>query len=183
MQIFTIGHSNRSLEDFLQLLHDYKIEAVADVRRYPTSRKFPHFNRESLQRHLAGQSIGYRWFEDLGGFRHTPARRGSPNAGLQSPGFRNYADYMATAPFRAAAAELLDYGRGRPTAVMCAEKFYWKCHRRLLSDHLAARGVAVFHILECEILRVHKMTPGAVLTGAGVVIYPAGPAGSVGEKQ
>ena len=102
-----------------------------------------------------------------------PGCRGnSPNAGLESPGFRNYADHMMTDEFHAAVDRLVSLGRKTPTAVMCSEKLYWRCHRRLLSDFLAAQGAEVAHIIERSILQPHKLTQGAAVTGEGQVIYP-----------
>ena len=102
VQLFTIGHSNRSAEEFLSLLREFQIETVVDIRRYPSSHKFPHFNRETLRKLLSAQGIGYVWLELLGGRRHTGKSQDSPNIGLESPGFRNYADYMATDEFNKA---------------------------------------------------------------------------------
>lgn len=166
-----MGHSNRSLEEFLSLLGTFGVGAVADVRRYPGSRKFPHFGQEPLREALAAEGLAYRWFEALGGRRHGATREDSPNVGLRSPGFRNYADSMMTDAFRDAVAALLALAAERPTAVLCAEKFYWKCHRRLLSDYLVARGVTVEHILGPDELRPHRMTPGATVTEEGTVRY------------
>jgi len=171
LEVWTVGHSNRSLEAFLSLLDAFGIGAVADVRRYPGSRKFPHFGREALRDALEVEGIRYRWFEALGGRRHGAAREDSPNTGLKSAGFRNYADYMMTEPCEEAVDRLLGLAHERPTAVMCAEKFYWKCHRRLLSDTLVARGVTVQHILGPDQLRPHRMTPGATVTEEGTVVY------------
>lgn len=194
MRLFTIGHSNRSFEDFLSLLKVFKVCVVADIRRYPSSRKFPHFNREALLKLLSEQNIRYIWLEALGGRRYTPleipaGRRAdassilfltgytdkndkSPNSGLKSPGFRNYADHMITAEFRVAVQELLSTAATSRTAVMCAEKFYWKCHRKLLSDYLTAQGVEVKHIVEAGKLQPHSLSLGAVITNDAGVIYP-----------
>jgi uncharacterized protein (DUF488 family) len=138
LKVFTVGHSNRSFEEFLLLLKEFEIWVVADIRRYPSSRKFPHFNREELLKLLSKQNIRYIWLEALGGRRHAGKNEKSPNAGLESPGFRNYADHMATDDFRSAVKELLSIAATSRTAVMCAEKVYWKCHRRFLSDYLTA---------------------------------------------
>lgn len=175
IRLYTIGHSNGSLEDFLSLLREFEVGAVADVRRFPSSRKFPHFNRESLGRRLAEEGIRYAWLEGLGGRRHGGSGEDSPNCGLRSPGFRNYADHMMSEPFRRAVEELLRLAQAVPTAVTCAERLYWKCHRRLLSDHLTARGAEVNHIIEPGRLRRHRLTPGAVITEEGNVIYPPEP--------
>jgi len=173
VRIFTVGHSNRSFEEFLSLLKTFEIWAVADIRRYPSSRKFPHFNREVLLKLLSKQNIRYIWLEALGGRRYSGKNDKSPNIGLESPGFRNYADHMATDDFRSAVQELLSIAATSRTAVMCAEKLYWKCHRRLLSDYLIAQGAEVEHILEYGKLQPHRLTPGAVITADARVIYPS----------
>jgi uncharacterized protein (DUF488 family) len=172
VQLFTIGHSNRSFEDFLSLLKEFQIRLIADIRRYPSSRKFPHFNRETLAELLSAQGIQYVWFEALGGRRHTAPDKKSPNTGFKSPGYRNYADHMMTDEFLAAADELIALVKKLRTAIMCAEKFFWKCHRRLLSDFLYVQGITVFHILEHGTLQEHKLTQGMVVTDNGLVIYP-----------
>lgn len=171
LQIFTIGHSNLSFEDFASLLKEFGIRLVADIRRYPSSRKFPHFNRQVLCKLLADENIEYQWLEALGGRRHTVKNDKSLNIGLKSPGFRNYADHMGTDEFRTAAQELLSTAATLRTAVMCAEKLYWKCHRRLLADYLVARGIEVVHIIEPGKSSEHKLTPYAIATETGV-IYP-----------
>jgi uncharacterized protein (DUF488 family) len=172
VRVLTIGHSNRSCEEFLSLLREFEIDTLVDVRRYPGSRKFPHFNRETLREFLNARSIDYIWLEALGGRRHKGKSQHSLNMGLESPGFRNYADYMATSEFEKAVNELLSTVAASRTAIMCAEKFYWKCHRRLLSDYLLAKGVEVIHIIEPGKVSSHKLTPGAVVT-CGTVTYPA----------
>jgi uncharacterized protein (DUF488 family) len=173
LRLFTVGHSNRSFEDFLSLLREFGIQVVVDIRRYPGSRKFPHFNRAVLCNLLKAEDIEYLWLEALGGRRHTGTNDKSPNAGLKSPGFRNYADHMTTDGFREAVRELVSVAVKLPTAVMCAEKLYWKCHRRLLSDHLVAQGVEVVHIVESGRIFAHKLTAGAVVTANGGVCYPS----------
>jgi uncharacterized protein (DUF488 family) len=171
LRIFTIGHSNLSFEQFVSLLKEFGICLVADIRRYPSSRKFPHFNRQVLCKLLAAENIEYQWVEALGGRRHTGKNDTSFNVGLKSPGFRNYADHMGTDEFRTAVQELLSTAATSPAAVMCAEKFYWKCHRRLLSDYLVAKSVEVAHIIGPGKSSGHKLTPYAVATETGV-IYP-----------
>ncbi len=171
-RIFTIGHSNLSFEEFASLLKEFGICLIADIRRYPSSRKFPHFNRQVLCKLLAVENIEYQWLEALGGRRHIGKNDKSLNIGLKSPGFRNYADHMGTDEFRTAVQELLSTAATSPTAVMCAEKFYWKCHRRLLADYLVAQGVEVVHIIGPGKSSGHKLTPYAVTTKDGV-IYPS----------
>ncbi|MFQ5931503.1 MAG: DUF488 family protein [Nitrospiraceae bacterium] len=167
-EVLTIGHSNRSIEDFLTLLKEFEIRALVDVRRFPSSRKFPHFNRGSIQEELASNQIGYSWIESLGGRRHAASGNVSPNEGLQSIGFRNYADHMLTEEFRLGIEELLRIARCRRTAVMCAERFFWKCHRRLLSDYLHAQGIVVQHILEPGKIQDHRLTLEARIEGKNV---------------
>lgn len=172
-KLFSVGHSNRPIEDFLFLLKAHGIKLLADIRRYPGSRKFPHFNQGNLGRHLAAESIQYVWFEKLGGFRNFTLNENSPNNGLESPAFRNYADYMMTDEFGLAAQELLSFCERGVTCMMCAEKFFWKCHRRLLSDYLTVQGVLVEHIIEANSLENHTLTPGIIISERGQVVYPA----------
>jgi uncharacterized protein (DUF488 family) len=144
--LYTIGHSTRSLEEFLSVLRKYGIRCVLDVRRYPSSKKFPHFNRGELEKSLAGNAIRYIWMERLGGRRHGQANPDSPNAGLRSPAFRNYADSMQTEEFRDAVNSVLDDAKTCPTAIMCAERLYFRCHRMLISDYLKMLGAEVLHV-------------------------------------
>lgn len=170
-EVLTIGHSNRSMEDFLALLKEFQIGALVDIRRFPSSRKFPHFNRGSLQEELAGNQIGYSWIESLGGRRHSASGNVSPNQGLKSIDFRSYADHMLTEEFHLGVEEILGIARCQRTAVMCAEKLFWSCHRRLLSDFLYAQGVVVQHILEPGKLQEHRFTLDARIVGKNV-LYP-----------
>ena len=147
IRIYTIGHSNRSLEDFLALLKEFDMQALADIRSQPGSRKFPHFNLENLETVLPAHGMRYIWLPKLGGRRKTRKGFDSPNMGLTSPGFRSYADYMGEEEFRQGVVELLSVASESRTAYMCAEALYWQCHRRLLSDYLVAQGVEVLHIL------------------------------------
>ncbi len=141
IKLYTIGHSNRSFEELLSLLKEHGIQALADIRRFPSSRKFPHFNQGNLQRELKPYGIEYHWFEDLGGRRESyQTREESPNTALQVEGFRHYADYMQTEAFENAVDTLLTIAGEKPLAYMCAEKMFFSCHRRLLSDYLAAQG-------------------------------------------
>lgn len=171
-QIFTIGHSILPFEQFVSLLKEHEIGLVADVRRYPSSRKFPHFNRPVFSELLAAENIDYLWLESLGGRRHTEKDSKSVNVGLKSIGFRNYADYMITEEFRRAIDELLTLAAQSRTTIMCAEKLYWRCHRRLLSDYLVSQGIEVIHIMEPGKTSEHELTHGAVITETGV-IYPS----------
>jgi uncharacterized protein (DUF488 family) len=168
--LITIGHSNHPLERFLALLARHEVEALVDIRRYPSSRKHPHFHRGSLAAVLPKSGVEYRWLEVLGGRRHKQ-REDSPNLGLENNGFRNYADYMLTGEFRETAGQLLAIAGQKRTAILCAEGRFWQCHRRLVSDFLVANGVAVQHIMPAGELRPHTLASGAVIE-SGRVTYP-----------
>ncbi len=172
IRIYTIGHSNRSIEDFLTLILSFGIETLADVRSRPGSRAFPHFDRDRLAQSLPDKGIAYHWMEELGGLRRRMKGFDSPNGGLTSPAFRAYADYMSSEAFRDASAELLALAEESTVAVMCAEALYWRCHRRLLSDYLVANHVEVIHIIEKGKSTPHTMTPQARIVPGGIVIYP-----------
>jgi len=173
IKLFTIGHSTRPEDEFLSLLREFKIEVLVDIRRFPGSHRFPQFNRESLEKILPAEGIEYIWFEDLGGRRSARDIEKSLNAGLKSPGFRSYADYMQTEKFRNAVEQLVSVASIKKAAIMCAEKLFWKCHRRLLSDYLVAQGIQVEHIIEQNRLQPHKLSPDAAITKESQVIYPA----------
>jgi uncharacterized protein (DUF488 family) len=173
LQLYTIGHSNRSLDDFLHLSATFGIQSLVDIRSLPGSRKHPHFNRENLQKVLPEHGMEYIWLKRLGGLRSRRKGFDSPNTGLTSPGFRNYADYMATDEFLQGVEELLDIAKRATAAYMCAEALFWRCHRRLLSDYLVAHGVTVLHILGPKSLQPHQLSRGATVTSEGLVMYPA----------
>jgi uncharacterized protein (DUF488 family) len=171
-QLFTIGHSTQSLEKFLALLGQHDIELLADIRRFPGSRKFPQFNQEPLAAALQAAGIEYRWFEILGGRRGKAVHRSPQNLGLRNDSFRNYADYMLTADFRQGIDKLLATAGEKRTAMMCSESVFWRCHRRLVSDFLLAKGTAVRHIMPSGELRPHTLTAGAKVTD-GELAYPS----------
>ena len=170
MTLWTIGHSTHPLEEFLALLAQHGIEALVDIRRFPGSRKHPHFNRDNLAAALPKSGVEYHWLEALGGRRHKQ-RDESPNVGLENRGFRNYADYMLTDEFWEGVKRLREIARQKRAAILCAEGLFWQCHRRLVSDFLVASGVTVQHIMPSGELRPHKLTKGAVVEG-GRVTYP-----------
>jgi uncharacterized protein (DUF488 family) len=170
MKLLTIGHSNHPLDRFLALLGRHGVEALVDIRRFPGSRKHPHFNQDNLATALPGSGLEYHWLEALGGRRHKQ-REDSPNLGLENQGFRNYADYMLTQEFQEGVKKLLEVARRKRTAIMCAEGLFWQCHRRLVSDSLVANEVIVQHIMPDGELRAHTLTTGAVIEG-GRVTYP-----------
>jgi uncharacterized protein (DUF488 family) len=167
MTIWTIGHSTRSFDELVALLREHRLSRLADVRRYPCSRRHPHFSRESLEQTLPASGITYLHFEDLGGRRRPEPD--SPNGAWQNDQFRAYADYMGTAPFHSAADRLLDSELA--TVVMCAEAVPWRCHRNLLADELTHRGVEVVHILGAGSIRPHTLSRMARIEGDRV-IYP-----------
>ncbi|HEX7708748.1 MAG TPA: DUF488 domain-containing protein [Thermoanaerobaculia bacterium] len=166
-RIYTIGHSTRSIEELLTLLKEHSIECLADIRRYPGSRRHPQFTGEAFRASLESAGIVYLHFEELGG-RRRPALD-SPNRGWRNDQFRAYADHMSTQAFQQTVSTLA--ARDTATAVMCAEAVPWRCHRNLLADELAHRGIEVIHILGAGSTAIHAMNPIAVIRD-GQLIYP-----------
>jgi uncharacterized protein (DUF488 family) len=164
--IHTIGHSTRTLEELIELLRGYDVERLVDIRRYPGSRRLPHFARESLARAFPD----YIHMPELGG-RRKP-RADSPNDGWRNESFRAYADYMATPEFRSAIDRLIALAREKPSAIMCAEAVPWRCHRNLVSDELVRRGIEVRHITGPGAAATHVMNPMARVERDHLV-YPA----------
>jgi uncharacterized protein (DUF488 family) len=167
--VFTIGHSTRPIEEFVALLQAHCVTQLADVRTVPKSRRHPHFAQEALRVSLPAAGITYRHFPGLGGLRK-PAPD-SPNAGWRHAGFRGYADYMQTPAFAAALQDLLRWSRDAPTAVMCAEAVWWRCHRQLIADALVARAIDVRHITSPKTAATHALTSFARVDGDRVS-YP-----------
>jgi uncharacterized protein (DUF488 family) len=166
--IYSIGHGARDIQTFLQLLEGAGIERLVDVRTAPGSRTHPHFGRDALAASVEGRDIRYEWQgKALGGFRR--ARPDSRHVSLRSAGFRGYADHMETEEFRIAVERLIATSRETTTAVMCAESVWWRCHRRMLSDGLTARGIAVVHIMERGRLQPHALTSAARIEGDEVI--------------
>jgi uncharacterized protein (DUF488 family) len=157
--VFTIGHGTRSIDEFLSLLRGAGVRILVDVRSFPGSRRHPQFGKDALAASLGSQGIAYEWKKELGGFRKP--RRGSRHTALTSGGFRGYADYMETDEFRAARDWLVRVAGETPTAVMCAESLWWKCHRRLLADALLAVGCEVRHIMTGTKIDEHRLHPAA----------------------
>jgi len=170
--IYMVGHSTRTLEDFLALLAAHGVGQVVDVRRYPASRRHPHFAKDPLALALAAAGIAYGHASDLGGRR--AAQANSPNTAWRNAGFRGYADYMETPAFTQALARLIDLVAGRPSAVLCAEAVPWRCHRQLLADALVARGIEVRHIIGPGEPERHRLSPHARVLPGGRLCYPAG---------
>lgn len=165
-EVYTIGHSTRSIEDFLSLLQAHGMELLVDVRTVPRSRRNPQFNRETLPETLAAQGIGYRHEPALGGLRK--ARADSPNLAWRNDSFRGYADYMQTAPFAQGVDRLIGTAAEQRTVIMCAESLPWQCHRSLVADALLARGVSARHILSASRADVHRFTSFARVEGTKV---------------
>jgi uncharacterized protein (DUF488 family) len=166
--IWTIGHSTRAIEEFLSLLAGSRIEAIADVRSFPGSRRYPQYGREALAATLAAHAIGYHWLPALGGRRK--ASPDSPNTAWRNASFRGYADYMSSTQFAQGVAELSE-NKAR-TAIMCSEALWWRCHRSMIADALCVRGIKVVHILDAKHSVVHPMTSPARIVG-GVLSYAA----------
>ena len=156
MTIHTIGHSTRTIADFIALLRAHGIRQLFDIRSIPRSRRHPHFSSDALAASLGEAAIVYRHSAALGGRRRP--RRDSPNTAWKVEGFRGYSDYMETEPFRVALDELIDAARQMPTAIMCAEALWWQCHRQLVADALVARGIAVRHIMSAADAPEHRLT-------------------------
>jgi len=171
MTIWTIGHSTRTLDEFLALLRSQRIEVLADVRTHPGSRKFPQFNQENLAVSLQAAGVHYRHFPLLGGRRR--ARADSVNVVWRNASFRGYADYMQTQDFRDGLERLRAAARAQRTAVMCSEAVWWRCHRSMISDDLKARGIRVLHILSATKVQEHPYTSAAAIVD-GQLSY-AGP--------
>ena len=165
MQLWTIGHSTDTIDDFIGKLQAHAITLVADVRRFPASRRHPHFAQQALRDSLAIAEIGYEHFPELGGRR--PARKDSPNVAWRVDAFRGYADYMDTAPFQDGIDRLLGIAASHRVVIMCAERVWWSCHRSLISDLLKSRGHHVLHILASERADEHPYSAAArIVDGA-----------------
>jgi uncharacterized protein (DUF488 family) len=167
--LYTIGHSTRTIEELIEALQAHHIETLVDIRSFPMSRRLPHFNRESLEKTLADVGICYIWMKELGG-RRKKILEDSPHVAIRSASFRNYADYMLTDDFQRAIAELLKLADQAPTAYMCAERLYFKCHRMMVSDWLVAHGHEVLHIDGSGPVKPHQLMSEARMID-GQVIY------------
>ena len=169
--VLTVGHSTHDADVFVGLLERHGVEAVADVRRFPSSRRLPHFNAPALERALDDAAIAYATFgDDLGGRREAVA--GSPNGGWRVAGFRGYADHMSTPEFRRGLEALERLAAERRTAFMCAEGPWWRCHRRLIADAMLVRGWSVAHVMPDGRLEQHRLTPFAVSEGDRLTYPP-----------
>lgn len=168
--IFTIGHSTRTIEEFLEILKHYHINELVDIRTIPKSRHNPQFNGPELAHVLRNHHIGYRHQKNLGGLRH--AHTDSINTAWENASFRGFADYMQTDTFKEGIDELINIAQHKTVAIMCAEAVPWRCHRSLIGDALLARAVKVEDIFSLTSLKSHTLTPWAVVHGT-TITYPA----------
>jgi uncharacterized protein (DUF488 family) len=172
-RLWTIGHSTREIGEFLRLLAAGEIELLADVRRFPGSRRYPHFNQEALSETLATAGIDYRHLPGLGG-RRSQRLPDSPNDAWRVKSFNAYADHLQSAEFAADFDQLMDLARRKRTAIMCSEALPHRCHRRIISDVLVARGWQVLHLLSPKRIELHQLTAFARVDGTQVT-YPQTP--------
>lgn len=168
--VFTIGHSTRSLDDFLAILKHYHIMEVVDIRSIPKSRHNPQFNEHELAHFLRNHHIGYRHQKDLGGLRHTT--KNSINTAWKNASFRGYADYMQTDEFKKGIETLMEIAHHKVTVIMCAEAVPWRCHRSLIGDALLAHHIPVEDIYSLTSAKPHELTPWAVVHGTDIA-YPS----------
>lgn len=177
--IWTIGHSTRIWEEFLDLLAEHGIGTVVDVRRFPGSRRYPWFASEAMATQLPAAGLHYRWLPQLGGRRKPIA--GSPNGAWRNAAFQGYADHLRSAEFSEGLALAMENASERRTALMCAEAVWWRCHRRLISDLLVHRGTEVIHILGPGPVQRHALHPDARPDG-DLLVYPPAQAGLFGDQ-
>jgi uncharacterized protein (DUF488 family) len=160
MRIWTIGHSTRGIDEFISLLKENQIKLLVDVRAFPSSKRYPQFNKDALAESLNVHGIHYESFPELGGKRKS--KPDSRNTAWRNASFRGYADYMETEQFQKGIERLLDLAsEAGPTAIMCAEAVWWRCHRSLIADYLKARGVKVLHVLGANQVEPHPYTSAA----------------------
>ena len=174
LPFYTIGHSTRSIEEFVALLQAAEVTLVVDIRTIPKSRTNPQYNEDVLPGHLAPFKIEYVRIEDLGGLR-SKSKEVEPvlNGFWNNQSFHNYADYALTQPFLDGLAQLIQLGRQQRCAVMCSEAVWWRCHRRIVADHLLARDESVFHLMGKDKIAPAQLTEGAKIEAKTVVVYPA----------
>jgi len=168
--IYTIGHSTHPEEEFIELLKTYGIEQLVDIRTIPKSRHNPQFAQTAMEVYLPKAGIEYRYMKDLGGLR--PKAKHSVSEGWRNMSFRNYADYMQTDEFTQALKELVETGKQKKTAIMCAEAVPWRCHRSLVGDALLVRDVKVLDIMDEKHANEHRLTSFAKVKGT-TITYPA----------
>jgi uncharacterized protein (DUF488 family) len=169
LRVWSIGHSTHAFDEFVELLRANGIERVADIRTVPKSRRHPHFHTDHLARELPAQGIAYGHLAALGGWRHAAAD--SPNGGWRNASFRGYADYAMTAEFAAGLDALRSLAAQAPTAMMCSEALWWRCHRRLVADRLVLGGDEVCHIASGGRATRHELSSFAAVV-EGRLVYP-----------
>jgi uncharacterized protein (DUF488 family) len=169
LTIFTIGHSTRTITEFIEILHAYRVSLVVDVRRVPHSRHNPQFNKETLPNQLKREGVGYVHLPEIGGLRRP--KPNSANLALENKGFRGYADYMQTKEFVENLLHLVALAKENCVAVMCAEALPWRCHRSLISDALVVRNVKVEHIISKDSCISHRLSEWAHVEGTNIT-YP-----------
>jgi uncharacterized protein (DUF488 family) len=168
--IYTIGHSTRDLAEFSHVLQVHQIRILVDIRAFPASRRYPHFNRENLALWLPQIGCEYVWEKDLGGHRKNQLPEGqSPNVALRNESFRNYADYMLSVKFAEAVQRLIGLAEPANTAIMCAESAYFRCHRMLVSDYLMSHGHSVVHITNAGQPTAHAVSKDARIVDGRLV--------------
>jgi uncharacterized protein (DUF488 family) len=173
LPFFTIGHSNRSLEEFVELLSGADVGLVADIRTVPRSRANPQFNKDTLPEALAASHVSYEHVAALGGLRRKARTLSQDVNGFwTNESFHSYTDYALSEQFHAGLEHLVEQGRKRRSVIMCSEAVWWRCHRRIVADHLIARGETVFHIMGQGRLEPARLTIGAVIQSGGTVVYP-----------
>lgn len=171
-RVCTVGHSTREFEEILEMLRSNGVRCLVDVRSFPSSRKFPQWNRSALEENMP-DDIGYRWIRKLGGRRHTPKGTPSQNGAWRVKAFRDYADYMATEEFREGLDELLAVAARKRPAIMCSEAVPWRCHRRLITDALIIRGVEVLDLMPDGRAREAELSPHARVEDGRLTYPPA----------
>lgn len=179
-KIFTIGHSTRPIEEFIELLRSHEITQLVDIRTIPKSRRNPQYGQDQLEPSLHEAGIDYVYLKALGGLRSKAKE--SVNDAWENASFRNYADYMQTDAFVDGLNELISLAEKQTTAIMCAEAVPWRCHRRLVSDALLVRGIDSCEIISESSERLHTMTPFAVVDGESIT-YPKSALESKGDDQ
>lgn len=157
--VYTIGHSTHPIDEFIRILNHFGIKILVDIRRFPGSRKYPQFNKDSLVLSLKQAGIGYRHIEQLGGRRKS--HPDSQNKSWRNESFRAYADYMEGDAFKDGIKELESYAYTQPTAFMCSEALWWRCHRSMVADYLKAKGWEVIHIMSGDKTEIHPYTSPA----------------------
>jgi uncharacterized protein (DUF488 family) len=169
--MWTIGHSTRAIDEFISLLDENEIKLLVDVRAWPGSKRYPQFNKDALAESLNAHGIRYEHFPELGGKRKSKPE--SRNTAWRNASFRGYADYMETEQFQKGIERLLDIAaEAGPTAIMCAEAVWWRCHRSLIADYLKARGVKVLHVLGANKVEPHPYTSAARIVNGELSYRP-----------